>query len=415
MPGSMTLRDGTMNGTPAVAKPNAARVAVLHLALQPVTGPWSVIRSLAAEQQRMGLYAGVGVGVIAYADWPGEYRHDLAKFGHLGFISTTPAFFGTASFLWQLVSRPPIDEWVKELAARTNAREVVVHIHNAWLSGALLPLRVKDVSVSVVATFHGIAGAAALRKQPVRRRIHRWLAQRLTKFGATLTSVDEANLKQAEELFGLVPARFAIVPNGLPVAANLPRTGAQRAGELVVLHAGALNEGKGWRIAADAVLSLRRAGDEVRLLVAGGGPDRAAVEAFSRENPDCIEYVGYVRDPVRTLFPKTDVFVLMTDNDGLPMAIIEALSCAVPVISTRIGGIPHAVLDGQSGILVDRTSSALADAIRLLHRAPDRLAELSRGALQTFLERFDATLVAASYDAIYQRAAVSAHSDRIEA
>jgi glycosyltransferase involved in cell wall biosynthesis len=402
VPRHIEPHDGGMNRTSVSETPGAARAAVLHVALQPVTGPWSVIRSLAAEQRRTGLYAGVGVGVIAYRDWPAEYRDDLAKFGELGFIAATPALFGTGSFLWQIWFKPPLREWVQALAVRTNAREVVVHVHNAWLSGALLPIVVDGVTVTVLATFHGVAGAAALRRQPARRLIHRWIAQRLLTFGAALTSVDEVNLGQVKELFGLAPARFAIVPNGMPAATGVARHEPRRPGELVVLHAGTLNQGKGWRIAAEAVLSLKREGNNVRLLIAGAGPDQAAVEALARANPDCIEYLGYVRDPVQGLFPKSDVFILMTDNDGLPMAIIEALSCAVPVISTRVGGIPGAVIDGRSGLLVERTPAALAQALRELHHAPGRLAALSQGALDTFQQRFDVRHVAEMYDAIYR-------------
>ena len=57
-----------------------ATLAVLHVALQPVTGPWSVMRSLARAQREK--YAAVGLGVVSYADWPVEYFLTRTAYGN---------------------------------------------------------------------------------------------------------------------------------------------------------------------------------------------------------------------------------------------------------------------------------------------------------------------------------------------
>ena len=133
------------------------------------------------------------------------------------------------------------------MAARSGATSVVVHFHNAWLSGVFVPLSVEAVNVASVATFHGVAGAKMLEKQPLRRFVHRWMAQRLPRYGTLLTSVDSENLKHAKLLFGLDRALFEIIPNGIPVNSAFPRRGPVRPGELTVAHVGSLNAGKGWR------------------------------------------------------------------------------------------------------------------------------------------------------------------------
>ena len=56
---------------------------------------------------------------------------------------------------------------------------------------------------------------------------------------------------------------------------------------------------------------------------------------------------GFVANPREMVLPKVDALVLMSEQEGLPMAIIEALSMGVPVIATAVGGVPEAVIDGQ--------------------------------------------------------------------
>ena len=132
-------------------------------------------------------------------------------------------------------------------------------------------------------------------------------------------------------------------------------------------------------------------------------PDEAEVAQVARDSGGAIEYLGYRRDPVQTVLPAADLLVLMTDNDGLPMAVIEALSCAVPVIATCVGGLPEAVLDGKSGFLIERNSEALAGALRRIHDRPDLLARLSAGALEDFSRRYEIGRIVDAYDRVYRR------------
>src|SRR5580692_5103679 len=112
------------------------KFAILHVALNPLTGAWSVMRELSKAQAVSGLYAAVGLGVITDSRWPALYATELQTSGMPHYQAHTPKMFGTAQFLWQRLQRPPIDEWVDDLLDRSGAKLCVVHFHNAWLSGA---------------------------------------------------------------------------------------------------------------------------------------------------------------------------------------------------------------------------------------------------------------------------------------
>ena len=224
----------------------AATPAILHVALNPVTGPWSVIRALAREQAGSGCYPGVGVGVITYKDWPRSTSRILAAFSPYAYRAGTPKVFGTAPFLIQRIVRPPIERWIGQMAARSGARSVVVHFHNAWLSGVLVQL--------------GVAAVKSLRS----RRFMGWPERsagetaasslRASVDGSAPTEVRDAvdvgrrrELETPRSFLVSTRALFEIIPNGLPVNSAFPRRGPVRPGELTVAHVGSLNAGKGWR------------------------------------------------------------------------------------------------------------------------------------------------------------------------
>jgi glycosyltransferase involved in cell wall biosynthesis len=385
------------------------RLAILHIALQPLTGPWSVMRELAKAQSGSSVYAGVGIGVIADHTWPALYRAELERNTYFYFKSA-PKLFGTASFLCQRIIKPPIAEWINDLLQRTGADSVVVHFHNAWMSGVFLPLsRHYGNPQCCIATVHGVN--ADLDKKPVRRIAHRWMAQRLLKYGAVLTSVDRANLAKAEHLFGLPASVFHVVPNGIqaiPEMAGhiLPYLGGSE--RLTVAHIGSLIPQKGWELAAQAIVVAAKQGIPCRMIIAGAGPGESIARKMARDNPGIIEYQGFVADPRRTLMPEIDILVLLSSQEGLPMSIIEAMSVGLPVIATSVGGIPEAVIDGKTGFLIDRQSSQLIAILKKLIDDREKLRYLSNEATNMFHLKFEMKQIIGLYHAIYTKA-LSSH------
>jgi glycosyltransferase involved in cell wall biosynthesis len=119
----------------------------------------------------------------------------------------------------------------------------------------------------------------------------------------------------------------------------------------------------------DALAATRAAWDGWQVLVVGGGPDRAKLEEHVRRAAlaDLVRFTGH-QDDVVPWFQALDLFVLPSYGDeGVPQAIMQAMACGIPVVSTTVGAIGEAVEAGVSGLLVEPASPpALAAALGAL-------------------------------------------------
>lgn len=378
-------------------------VSILHLALNPLTGPWTVMRSLAQAQRKSGLYAGVGLAVIVDHFWPEEYLAELHS-EQYWYLAETPKMFGTASFLMQKLKRPPLEKWAEDLACRSNSDKVIVHCHNAWMSGIFLPLASSTVELQCVATVHGVN--ADLVNKPIRKLIHRWMAHRLMQYHAKLTSVDKANLAKAYSLFGLPENLFRVIPNGileLQAYNNhlLPVFSGNRI--LTIASISSLIPQKGWEIVAKGVVRASESGIPCKLIIAGAGPDATKARQYAALYPDLIEFRGFVSNPQETLMPAIDILALLSQQEGLPMTIIEAMSLGIPVVATSVGGIPEAVEHEQTGLLIDRDEHSFFRTLKYLSENPEILKKFSMQSRITFRKKFSIDRIVMEYDEVYHR------------
>ena len=136
---------------------------------------------------------------------------------------------------------------------------------------------------------------------------------------------------------------------------------------LHLLCVGRLCEAKGQAVLIQAVDEMVRRGQDCRLTLVGGGELRAEFEALvaALQLQSRVTFTGPLnQDQVREHFAKADAFVLASFAEGVPIVLMEAMALGIPVLSTRITGIPELIVDGVNGVLVPAGSiSALADAL----------------------------------------------------
>jgi len=185
---------------------------------------------------------------------------------------------------------------------------------------------------------------------------------------------------------GVTPERIRVVPSGIdltPYAATFDRAAIRRhlglaPGDLLVLQVAALAPHKSQTdfLRAAAITLERRA--ELRFWIAGEGPLRGALEAEHRglHLGDRVQILGF-RDDIHDLLRAADLFCVSSYLEGLGTSTLDAMAAGLPVVATRVGGIPEAVTDGETGLLVPpRDAAALAEAILALAGDPARRAAM---------------------------------------
>ena len=155
-----------------------------------------------------------------------------------------------------------------------------------------------------------------------------------------------------------------------------------------------------------AMADVQKVEPSARLVVVGEGPERLRLEALVRVHgvEGSVTFLGRMADPWRVL-SWVDLFVLSSTKEGLPFALIEAMAAGLPIVATRVGGIPEVLVDGRSALLVPPGDpGALSRGICRLLRTPQPATALGEEARHAFLrDGLTAEAMAAATADLYRR------------
>jgi|RhiMethySRZTD1v2_1073278.scaffolds.fasta_scaffold30675_4 colanic acid/amylovoran biosynthesis glycosyltransferase len=242
---------------------------------------------------------------------------------------------------------------------------------------------------------------------------------------ADVVSVNCEHARRALEALGcprekLVRLRMPIVTDELPFRARHLWPGEP----VRIVTVGRLVEKKGHTVALRAIADVAR-DIPVRYDVVGGGPLAGRLDALVRAlGLEGVVALHGERDSasVRGLLDQAHLFVLASseaadgDQEGAPVALMEAQACGLPVVSTTHAGIPEIVLDGQSGLLVpENDPRSLANAIRQLVRDHETWPALGAAGRAHVAQTFDVVPCTEELLAVYARAMNSRDDPRLVA
>lgn len=175
-----------------------------------------------------------------------------------------------------------------------------------------------------------------------------------------------------------------------------------------------LVEKKGIEFALRAVRAVRSHGANVRYDIIGDGPQRAALDALVRElglESDVTMHGARSGEFVRERMTSAHLFVLPSvtgadgDQEGIPVSLMEAQACGLPVLSTWHSGIPELVADGRSGFLVpERDADALAERLLHLIEHPQTWPDMGRAGRSIVEAQFDIRALNHQLVRIYEHA-----------
>lgn len=359
-------------------------------------------------------YPNVG-GVAAHVV---ELGKALVKNGHQVDVFTLPLGGErqrTSSLFGMTVHRPAIPKakpffnwgmhWTLNRFIQRQAVDVL-HVHG------LRPLEAtRGFEIPVLFTNH----TSGFLKRIEGSRWERWrMRRRMTHLDAVLAPSEE--LAQATRDIGYEgPVKF--IANGVDPDRFQPQSlvsgstifrdqwGIQP-GEVVLLLARRLVEKNGVCVFAEAVNQLRD--ENVRVVFAGDGAERSAIENILRQG-GMLERSIFLSNVPNAEMPKVyrscDISVLPSFYEATSITGLESMSCGLPLVGTRVGGIPAIVIDHETGLLVEaHQPAALASAIRSLVHQPALRAAMGERARHRILESFSWSQIAQQTTEMYQQA-----------
>jgi glycosyltransferase involved in cell wall biosynthesis len=301
-------------------------------------------------------------------------------------------------------------------------RPDVVHAHR-YKETILGTMAARALGIrAVVSTVHGFPSEEGYRGLArYKMQLNLWLERRVTdRHHRTVVAVSQ---DMAAALRRRLRVPVALIPNGVPLpdgdpGGALPERGAVRAAlgldaaDVVLGTAGRLVPVKGLDTLLAAMGEVVAVAPRARLVILGDGPLMSALRgrASALGLDGRVRFAGHVPD-VRPYLRAMDVFVLPSYAEGLPMALLEAMAAALPVVATAVGGVPEVVRDGGEGLLVPPGApAALAGALLRLVADPDSRAAMGARGRARVAEAFSIEATGPLYVALYRELAGGARA-----
>jgi len=202
------------------------------------------------------------------------------------------------------------------------------------------------------------------------------------------------------------PSQYVVVPPGVELQTAVPKAAARAALGVpadapVIAYVGRIVPIKRPdRLVAVATALSARFPDLV-ILVAGDGQGLPEMQRKALPLGDRIRYLGW-RPDVETVYCAADVTVLTSDNEGMPLSLIEAATVGCPAVTTNVGSAGEVVLDGVTGFVTDRVPGAIGEATGRLLADPDLRARFGELAIQRARRLFSRERLVADTSALYE-------------
>jgi len=247
--------------------------------------------------------------------------------------------------------------------------------------------------------------------QPLRRFLD---GKVISRRSDAFICVSKEDRRRMIEIEGVDPAKIVLVPNA--ISAPAPDDDGGGGGGDVRVELGlepddpvvgtvcVLRPQKALDVLLRAAQLLRAEFPRLRLVIAGNGPERERLEAMTAEIglDGSVDFLGQ-RNDVPALLSAFDVAVSSSDFEGTPLAVMEYMAAAKPIVATRVGGVPELIDHGVNGLLVEpRDPAALAASIAQLLRDRDYGETLGARARERQRKEFDIEAAVRRIERLYE-------------
>jgi glycosyltransferase involved in cell wall biosynthesis len=221
-------------------------------------------------------------------------------------------------------------------------------------------------------------------------------------------AVGEASARRIEDFYALGRNSVISIPNGVPDAGASPFPNQKL---MTIGSIGRLDAMKAHDILIRAIAQV----EQVCVIILGEGDYRQSLEQLAAELgvSDRVELRGWVENP-RDQLAEFDVVAMPSRSEGFPLAMVEAMLAGCPVVATRVGSMPEAIIDGETGLLIEKNDvNGLAIALRRLRDDPPLRIALGQRARKMALEQFTVNVMTSQYEQLWKKVLSEERSPRL--
>ncbi len=354
-------------------------------------GAETMMLHLMTEHQRMGLHP-----LLASIGVPGDTEKPLE-------VKARQSGLDVVSFRM----RPGLN-WSGAMNILRYARQEQVDLlHSHGYKGnilfGLLPSMVRGLPQ--VSTLHGWTAVGGLS----RLRLYEWLESFSLRRLDRVVLVNN-DMLQFSRLKWVPRRKLAVIENGIPLEFNTDAGAIQAEIQTFIRNRftfgaiGRLSAEKGFCVLLEAFAQIVADGSDVQLVILGEGGQRAILEEEVKrlQLEHRVLLPGFVAE-AKNYLPLFDAFVMPSLTEGLPMVLLEAMAAGVPIVATRVGGIPRVLGGEQGGLLVEAgNTDALRHAMIAVGKDEQAAKIRVEWASRCVKEKYSSQTMAKKYYSIYK-------------
>jgi glycosyltransferase involved in cell wall biosynthesis len=274
---------------------------------------------------------------------------------------------------------------------KDSAKALVCAVHSTWKGEAIVTKRDNPKELN------------PNEKMMLRfNRVLRRYETQLMKRSDALIAVSKYTVGELTELYGIEEEKIHVIYNGVdinkfkprPDRAKLRREFGLEEEKKIVLFVGRLYHRKGLETLLHSIPQVLQEFGDVKFAISGTGfkKKEQSLRDLAKELDieDIVKFLGYVPDEkLPDLYSASDIFVLPAIYENFPFAILEAQATGLPVISTKVGGIPEFLVDNENGFLIDPGDpKQLTERVMALLQDPKLAEKMGRRGRKLIEEKF---------------------------
>ena len=270
----------------------------------------------------------------------------------------------------------------------------IVHTHRYVLLYAILPSIIARVKVRV----HTIHNIATMEVNGYRRKLSYFLFKNC---GVIPVSISPLVQKTVIKEYNLTESQTPLIYNGVDLSSCLIKDNYVASEPFRFVHIGRFNPQKNHELIISAAEVLMNEGYRFTInLIGGAGNEKQREEEVNNKGLDKVILFSGLQSNVYPFLKESDCFILPSKYEGMPVTLIEAMGCGLPIIASEVGGVPDMIANEESGLLIHATIKELVFAMKRV-MADERLREKLGSCALANSKRFTSRAMFEGYDKVY--------------